>query len=99
MEKYIKEKEVFERIKEFIYELCPVKQPRVEIDDNCYYRYIVLEISFNFYKDAHFINTQIGFLDKENNFRYYLVKDKVSEETIGKLVAFLLNDFLYVSSV
>jgi len=99
MEKYIEEKDVFEKIRKVIYKLCPVKQPRIEIDDNCYYKNVILEISFNFYQEEDFINTQICFLDNENKFQYYLVKDKVSEDAVVKLVAFLLDEFPYVNSV
>lgn len=50
MPKRIKESEVFENIKEAIYELCPVKQPRIAFDDNGYYDEIKLRIVFGFSK-------------------------------------------------
>lgn len=97
VEKYIDEAEIFEKIKEEIYKLCPVKQPRVVFDGDGYFKDIEVGIEFYFYKEENqIVNTMVSINNMTNS---YLVVGDVSNDTIGKLVAFLLNEFPYVNSV
>lgn len=102
MEKYIKNDQVLDVIKEVIYELYPVKRPRVEYDDYTYrYKNEELGIIFYFYNvEEGEICAQICFL-KQNNFmfKYYLVDKDSSDEIIANLIRFLLKEFPYVNSL
>lgn len=103
--KHIKESEVFEKIKEAIDELCPVKQPRIELNDADYFEEIKLGIYFGFYTDDDgFLHTKISCVKSNGDVavsasNYYIVDKEISDDTIGKLVAFLLSNFPYINSV
>lgn len=105
MPKYIKESETFDEIKEAIYELCPVKQPRIELNDDDYFEEKKLGIYISFYTDDDgSVHTQISFVRTNGNIavsasNYCVVDKEISDDTIGKLVAFLLGDFPYVNNV
>jgi len=107
MEKNIKEIEVFEKIKEVVYELHPIKRPRIDSLE-----YIVngnrkpeMDIMFYFYRDFdNSIKTQITIIDRfsvSKNYvqKNYLIDSSISEDTIGKLITFILSEFPYMSSL
>ena len=78
MEKNIKEIEVFEKIKEVVYELHPIKRPRIDSLE-----YIVngnrkpeMDIMFYFYRDFdNSIKTQITIIDRFSLSKNYVQKN------------------------
>ena len=104
MKKYIEEREVFDKIREVIYGIYPVKYPRVSFSEENYtYENNGLWITFNFYNDmTGRTNTQVMISrtgDFCGNSNYYLVNGEISENTIGNLIKFLLVNFPYVNSL
>lgn len=104
MKKYIDESLVFDSIKAVVYKMCPVKEPRVKCDERDYsYEKEELEIDFYFHKDENekiktsiiFMKNNEMFLDEGN----YIVNDKISNDTIGNLIEFLIINFPYVNSM
>ena len=103
----IKEEEVFEKIKESIYKLHPIKKPR--IDSWAYYEKHLenpeMIIYFYFFRDNDdSVKVQVGFMDGCRSFRYgidesYLTDTVISEETISKLISFILINFPYMRSL
>lgn len=103
----IKEEDVFEKIKEQIYELHPIRKPR--IDSWAYYesRTAKPEMSIDFYffvDNDDSVKVQIGFMDGCRSFRHsagnsYLTDIVISEETIVKLISFILINFPYMQSL
>lgn len=106
-ERYIKDDEVLNIIKDVIYELHPVMRPRI-------YSWAYLEkgikmpemeIRFYFYNDDDLdTKTQIMFLDGTESCKHeipttYVVDAKISMQTIGKLISFLLTEFPYMRSL
>lgn len=107
MERNIKETEVFEIIKDVVYDLHPVKQPRID-----FWEYVgsgikkpEMDILFYFYRDFDdSIKTQITIMDRfgiSKNYtqKDYLIDSSISEETIGKLITFILSEFPYMLSL
>ena len=104
MEKYIEEKEVFDKIREVIYGMYPVKYPRVSFSEENYtYENNGLWITFNFYNDMmDKTNTQVMISrtgDFCGNSNCCLVNGEISKNTIGNLIRFLLVNFPYVNSL
>ena len=102
LKKYIKELEAFEKFKETIYELYPVKKPRMELEEE----YIPtkntsLRICIWPFKDIKgIVKTQMTFTnDSSGTNKFYFIDDKLSNETIGKMMTFILKEFPYVRSV
>lgn len=102
---YIYDSEVITKIREVIYKLYPVKEPRIDSD---MYTYISnrtkmpkMGINFYFYKDdIGSTKTQILFMNDGTSIsKCYLVDGKVSNNSIGSLISFLLQQFPYVSFV
>lgn len=99
---YIDEKDVFEKVVETIYELYPKKKPRMELEDE----YIptkntALKIDFYFFKDKDgIVRSQMYFTKDYNGLsKFYLINDKLSNETVGKIMSFIFYSFPYVNSV
>ena len=101
MEKYIKEGDLVNTIKEVICELCPVKKPRISFDEDTYrYENTDLKITFYFYEVKDFVCVQICFWKNDKGtFKYCLVDEKISNDVIGDLIRFLLSEFPYVNSL
>ena len=106
-EKYIKDSEIFEKIKEVIYGLYPVKKPRLDS-----WEYLCtctkkpeMAITFYFYKDDDgSTKTQVMFLTGTESVKHgistvYVVDSKLSKQTIGKLISFILLQFPYMRSL
>lgn len=104
MRENINENQVFEKIKEAIYELCPVKKPRIDLRIKDSSREKKIGIDFNFYRDEdNLIKVQIGFLESNcltGRFvsKYYLVDEVISKETVDRLISFLLSEFPYAKN-
>lgn len=99
---YIDEKDVFEKVVETICELYPEKKPRMELEDE----YIptkntALKIDFCFFKDKDgIVRSQMYFTKDYNGMsKFYLINDKLSNETVGKIMSFIFYGFPYVNSV
>lgn len=107
MEAYIKEDELLNKIKENIYTLHPIRKPR--IDSLAYYKKCEqkpeMSIDFYFFKDCdNLVKVQVCFMDGCRGFRHgvnnsYLIDTSISEETIGKLISFILINFPYMRSL
>lgn len=89
---------IFKKIKEEIYKLYPVREPRVKRESS--YSSNELGINFYFYDIDDSICAQICFFkDNGLSFKYYLVDDDFADEVIGNLIKFLLLEFPYVNSL
>lgn len=101
MEKYIEKKMIFKKIKEEIYKLYPVLEPRVIRNKNeSGYNSNELGINFYFYDIDDSICAQICFFkDNGLGFKYCLVDDDFADEVIGNLIRFLLIEFPYVNNL
>lgn len=106
-ERYTNDAEIFDKIKEVIYKLHPVTKPRInswEYLCNCTKK-PEMAICFNFYIDNdNSTKTQVMFLDgtesaKQSTGDIYIVNSALSEETIGKVILFLLSEFPYINSL
>lgn len=106
-EKYTKDVEIFDKICDVIYELYPIKKPRFDSWEhlcNCTEK-PEMSISFYFYKDKDdSIKTQVLFLKGTQSSKHsistiYVVDSELSEQTIGKLIFFILSEFPYMSSL
>lgn len=100
--KELQEKDVYENFKEVIYKLYPIKKPRMELKEE----YIStnnanLKIVFCFYKSKNnMIKTQMYFVKDNNGMsKFYFIDDKLSNNTVGKLISFILKEFPYVRSI
>lgn len=106
-ERYTKDSEIFEKIKDVIYELHPIKKPRIDSWECLINRTKKpeIEISFYFYKDDDSsIKTQVIFLDGNESVKngistVYVVDSEISKQTIGKLISFILSEFPYIKSL
>lgn len=101
MEKYIEEKEIYEKIKEVIYSLCPIKKPRMKFDEEGFYQNICLRIYFYFYEDSTGkIITQLSLLKEGKQLPIsYLTNQKIKEDTIKKIMEFIFSEFPYVNNL
>lgn len=100
--KELQEKDAFEKFKEVVYELYPVKKPRMELEEE----YIPtkntsLRICIWPFKDMKgIVKTQMTFTNDSSGInKFYFIDDKLSNETIGKMMTFILKEFPYVRSV
>lgn len=106
-DRIIKEEQIFEKIKESIYKLHPIKKPR--IDSWMYYESHSnkpeMNIEFYFFIDKDdSVKVQVGFMDGCRSFKHsidnsYLTNNIISEETIRKLISFILINFPYMLSL
>ena len=106
-ERYTKEDEIFNKIKDVMYKLHPIKKPRID-SWKCFCNCIKkpeMAITFYFYKDDDGLTrTQVLFLDGTESSKHstgdiYVVKSELSEQTIGKLISFILSEFPYIGSL
>lgn len=99
---YIEEKDAFEKFKEIVYELYPIKKPRMELEEEYIpTRNTSLRVVVWLFKDAKgIVRTQMTFTkDYDGIYKFFYIDNKLSNDTVGKIMSFIFNEFPYVNSV